>query len=153
MKKLRSTCILAAAAIGAALVSVFRPVAQAIEGYMHSNGLILSAIALTESRNDGQSQFYNARHLDDAGAPAAAVFYPGFRPRRVTVFNLTDRISYEWFEGMTGTHCLYAVAAGTRTLDTAAKIAVVVAPGSRPSITIAAAEVLQNKQYQIVATA
>lgn len=153
MKKTLHFLSVVAAAIGAALVSFTRPLNDAIQGYMHSRGLILSAITLTETRNEGQSQLYVARHLDDAGAPAAAVFYPGFRPRRVTIFNLTDRISYEWFEGMTGTHCIYAIANGTRTLDTASKITVVVAAGSRPSVTLAAAETLQNKQYQIVATA
>lgn len=41
----------------------------------------------------------------------------GFKPRRVTWINMTDRISGEWIEGMAANSCLKTAAAGTRTLE------------------------------------
>ena len=108
------------------------------------------AITLTEPVADGSNHGpYIARFLDDAAVPAAMVLYPGFRPKRVIVHNLTDRISWEWNQGMAVGTSLKTVAAGTRTLDTTPELSVVTAAGSRPSITLAASVTLQNKQYQI----
>ena len=101
-------------------------------------------ITATEYKGQGQPQFYGARHFDDAATPAAAVFYPGFRPRYIPVTNLTDRIMWEWFEGMTEGHAIKTVAAGTRTLDTASELLPEVTVGQRVSITLAAAVTLQN---------
>ena len=42
----------------------------------------------------------------------------GFVPRYVYFMNATDRIGYEWFQGMASGTTLKTVAAGTRTLDT-----------------------------------
>ena len=47
-------------------------------------------------------------------------FAIGFKPKYIKVVNVTDRISVEWFEGMTASQALLTVAAGTRTLDTTA---------------------------------
>jgi uncharacterized protein YoaH (UPF0181 family) len=143
----------ALAAAGAAIVNFLRPVGEAIEGYMHSNGLILSAITSSSSNSVGQSQRFDARHLDDAASPAAAVWYPGFRPKYVKVVNLTDRIQWEWYLGMAEGDAIKTVAAGTRTLDTADELVVEDDEGSRPSITLAAGVTLQNKQYTVLAEA
>ena len=42
----------------------------------------------------------------------------GFTPRYVRFWNVTDRISIEWFEGMAANTCLKTAAAGTQTLET-----------------------------------
>lgn len=39
----------------------------------------------------------------------------GFTPSKVNFVNLTDRVSGEYFEGMTANTCLKTAAAGTRT--------------------------------------
>ena len=56
--------------------------------------------------------------LDSDGSAAAFVVSLGFVPRYFAMHNLTDRISYEWFNGMTNPGALKTVAAGTRTLET-----------------------------------
>jgi hypothetical protein len=86
-------------------------------------------------------------YLDDAGTPAAATITLGFTPRYVAWHNVTDRISYEWFDGAANGTTLKTVAAGTRTLDTA-DAAISVSGGV---VTIGAAAILQNKQYRWVA--
>lgn len=82
-------------------------------------------------------------HFDDAGSPAAASYKLGFRPRYVRVDNVTDRIMLEWYEGMTSTHAVQTLAAGTRALLTGAGVTVT-------GDTIGFA-VLQNKQYRVQA--
>lgn len=81
-------------------------------------------------------------HLDDAGSPAAASYTVGYVPRYVRVENATDRISLEWFEGMTTAHAVKTAAAGTRTLETSGGVDV-----SGGTIGFA---VLQNKTYRVV---
>ena len=90
-------------------------------------------------------------HFDDAATPAAISLTPGFKPRYVRIENVTDRTMYEWYDGMASTDYMKQVAAGTRTIATDSKLSVVVADGSQPSITLAASEVLQNKQYRCFA--
>jgi len=46
----------------------------------------------------------------------------GFNPRYVSIINVTDQITYEWYMGMAATQTLKTVAAGTRTLDTTSAI-------------------------------
>lgn len=82
-------------------------------------------------------------HFDDAGSPAAASYDVGFQPRYIRVENATDRIVNEWFEGMTSTHAVRTIAAGTRTLETSGGVTV----GTDGTIGFA---VLQNKQYRVV---
>lgn len=41
----------------------------------------------------------------------------GFRPKKVTFVNLTDRITAEHFDGMAANSCLKTAANGTRTLE------------------------------------
>lgn len=87
-------------------------------------------------------------YLDDAGTPAAATIGLGFIPVYFQWLNATDRIGYEWFEGMAAGTTLKTVAAGTRTLDTAD---VAISPGTRAAgtdgtVVIGAAAILQSKQ-------
>ncbi len=86
--------------------------------------------------------FATGSHFDDAVTPAALVVTCGFKPRYIRVVNLTDRVQYEWFDGMADANALKQVAAGTGTFETSATLT----PGER-GFTLAAAAVLQNKQY------
>ena len=82
-------------------------------------------------------------HFDDAGSPAAASYDVGYQPRYIRVENVTDRIAFEWFEGMTSTHAVQTVAAGTKTLITSGGVTV----GTDGTIGF---PVLQNKQFRVV---
>lgn len=114
------------------------------------------AITATSFQSNGVASFMGGRHLDDAATPAAKTITCGFEPRKVRWVNLTDRIEWEWVQGNADGTTLKTVAAGTRTLDTA-DVAISVAEtdtGAAPAkikgtmkVTIAAAVILQNKQY------
>jgi len=54
----------------------------------------------------------------DTGTVAARKFVVGFRPRYVHIFNESERIEEEWFEGMADSEGLLRVANGTGTLIT-----------------------------------
>lgn len=110
-------------------------------------------ITATESVSQGQPRIFNRRFLDDAGSPAAATYYLGFRPTYVQLINLTDRITYEWYEGMAEGDYIKTVAAGTRTLETDDVLVIEDDSGSRASIAVAASILLQNKQYHLRAVA
>jgi hypothetical protein len=100
-------------------------------------------MAITSSQSQAQSVAAVAHgyFLDSAATPAALAPSIGFKPRYVQVVNLTDRITFEWYEGMAADSMIQTVAAGTRTLVTSAAITV-----SDAGFTLAAALVLQNKQ-------
>jgi hypothetical protein len=110
-------------------------------------------ITATNTSAQGQQREFIARHLDDAASPAAILLYPGFKPTRVRVTNLNDRLTYEWIWGMTKGDYSYTIATGVRTTLTDDVLVVETTDGARPSITLVAAAVLQNKQYQIEAYA
>lgn len=79
-------------------------------------------MAITKSYSDSNgANIHSAqgRYLDDAATPALAVIEVGFKPRYFVWENLTDRIKWEWYEGMAAGTTIKTVAAGTRTLDTA----------------------------------
>lgn len=107
-------------------------------------------ITATTKNTDGQAQAFVASHLDDAGSPAAAVYYPGFTPLKVEVENETDRIKWTWRDGNAAATCVQEVAAGTRTIITSAGVTVGADSTGRMAISFA---VLQNKQYRVNATA
>ena len=84
----------------------------------------------------------------DAGAAAVTVFTIGFIPRIVRWHNLTDRTSYEWFEGMTNPGALKTVAAGTRTLETTEGITVgTAAAGTAGTFSIPTTIILASKSF------
>ena len=85
-------------------------------------------ITATQTNDNGASYRAQGRHLNDAAA-AAVVLSLGFVPRYVQVVNLTDRISYEWYEGMAAGTTLKTAANGDRTLDTS-DVAISVDAGS-----------------------
>jgi hypothetical protein len=61
------------------------------------------------------------RKVFDATSITAAdyvVIPVGFTPRYVQFVNVTDRITVEWYEGMTADTCIKTAANGTRTLET-----------------------------------
>jgi hypothetical protein len=57
-------------------------------------------------------------YLDSASSPAAAAISCGFIPSYILFVNLTDRIKYEWFDGMTVLHSLKTAVDGTMTEET-----------------------------------
>lgn len=111
-------------------------------------------MTITSTQNNAQNVMRGPlaySHFDDAASPAAIVLTPGFRPRYVCIWNVTDRIKYEWFDGMAATDYVKTVAAGTITLGTDSALAVVATVTSalpQASVTLAASQVLQNKQYR-----
>ena len=54
----------------------------------------------------------------DTGTVAAREFLVGFKPRYVRVYNETDGITEEWFEGMADAEGLLRIANGTASLIT-----------------------------------
>ncbi len=76
-------------------------------------------------------------------ATDSVVFTTGFRPRKVVVENVTDRIRIEWYEGMADNSCIKTAANGTRTLEVT---------GGNGGITVSANgfSVLQNATLAVV---
>jgi len=60
----------------------------------------------------------------DTGTVKQSVIKLGFVPRHIKLVNATDRISYEWYEGMAADSALKQIAAGTGTLETSSGITV-----------------------------
>ena len=115
-------------------------------------------ITATQVANEPPVQHASGAYLDDASTPAAATITLGFRPYYFHWLNATDRIGYEWYNGMAAGTTHKSVAAGTRTLDTG-DAAITVNTSSvtvvhtaltqtvgGATVTIAAAAILQNKQ-------
>lgn len=98
-------------------------------------------ITATQTAAIDKCKFANGSHLDDAGTTAATVTI-GFTPRYIRVDNETDRIMWEWSEGMASPSATKTVAAGTRTAQTTDGITVDADAGtfSHP--------VVQSKQYR-----
>lgn len=105
------------------------------------------SVTSTQKNTDGVVRNTTGSYFDDAASPAAATISLGFTPRYFAWHNVTDRISYEWFDGAANGTTLKTVAAGTRTLDTG-DAAISVSGGI---VTVGAAAILQNKQYRWVA--
>ena len=80
--------------------------------------------------------------VTDSGSAADTTITIGFTPRVVRFHNLTDRISDEWYEGMSAYNSLHTVAAGTRTLETTNGISV-----SGSTFTVKAATILASKSF------
>lgn len=113
-------------------------------------------MTITAIQKDGRTldPFTSGSYFDDAASPALTVITLGFIPRYFRWENVTDRIGWEWFDGAANGTTLKTVAAGTRTLDTTdVAISVSSANQSSGTVTIAAAAILQNKQYRWQASA
>ena len=101
-------------------------------------------MARTEAvtRDNGLMRLHSGAILDDAAAPVAASVNLGFRPRYIRVVNHTDRIEYEWFQGMDSGSSLRTVETGVRTAQAAE------GPTIAKDGTTIGFPVLQNKQYR-----
>lgn len=108
------------------------------------------ALTTNTMRGDyGITQGSTGTLVTDAAAAAAATVSLGFTPRYIRISNLTDRITYEWFEGMTNPGALKQAAAGTGTLETT-EGPTVNAPavdGTGNSFTIPATIMLASKTF------
>lgn len=91
--------------------------------------------------------------VTSSATAAAASVICGFTPRVVRIHNLTDRISDEWFEGMSAANSLHTVAAGTRTLETTNGITVGQVTETLSTADIAAAVTAKvGKGFTVTAT-
>lgn len=99
------------------------------------------AITSTEKPSNGIVRDTTGSFITTSTAADVAIDL-GFAPRYFRWVNETDRIEYEWFEGMATDTTLKTVAAGTRTLDTAD--AAINVDGK--TVTVAAAAAIQDKQ-------
>ena len=106
-------------------------------------GIATSNVTNTQGVNNACIQAFTT----DAVAAADTTFNFGFKPRYVKFVNLTDRITEEFWEGMTATNVLHTVAAGARTIDTNSLI-VVNADGT---VTAKAAAMVASKSFVILA--
>lgn len=105
-------------------------------------------MSITKSQDNGNGIVrQSSGSFLNEGTAEAVVVDLGFSPKYFLFLNETDRISYEWFDGMAEDTTLKTVAAGTRTLDTGD--AAINVDGSE--VTIAAAAAIQNKQCRWIA--
>jgi hypothetical protein len=96
----------------------------------------------TQSNTMGVANHAVGQIVTDSGSAVDTTITIGFVPRVVRFHNLTDRISDEWFEGMSAFNSLHTVAAGTRTLETTNGISV-----SSNTFTVKAATILASKSF------
>ena len=101
-------------------------------------------MAITSTQTDGveRIQMATGAWKDTATTPDAAAITVGFLPRLIVIENETDRIKFEWRQGMTSTYCVKEAAAGTRTLETSGGVTIAT---SNKGFSFA---VIQNKQYR-----
>jgi hypothetical protein len=88
-------------------------------------------MTITKNYSDSHGadvQRATGRFQTDATAAAVAIEL-GFKPRYFQWVNLTDRITYEWYEGMASGTTVKTLETGVRTLDTA-DVAIQVDAGS-----------------------
>ncbi|SRR6266404_4588885 len=125
-------------------------------------------MAITQVSNGALAafKFASGAYLDSASSPAAAAVACGFIPSYISFVNLTDRIKYEWFDGMTVLHSLKTAANGDATEETTGGFTPQQVPATSGSGTSAGtnspggvvaplgfsfATITQNKQYYWVA--
>jgi hypothetical protein len=72
----------------------------------------------TQNRSAGVVNHATGHVVTDAGAAADTTFTTGFKPKIVRFYNITDSISYEWFEGMAAVSAQKNILDGTRSLNT-----------------------------------
>jgi hypothetical protein len=101
----------------------------------------ISTSAITQT-NGVYNKYINYFATSSATAAANTFTGIGFTPRKVTLINLTDRISDVWYEGMASASSLHTVANGTNTLETTNGIAV-----SGDTVTLTATTLVASKVY------
>lgn len=103
--------------------------------------MAISTTTVTQT-NGVYNKYIN--YFATSSATAAATTFPGigFQPRKVTLHNLTDRISDVWFEGMASASSLHTAANGAVTLETTNGVAV-----SGDTVTFTATTMVASKVY------
>jgi hypothetical protein len=85
--------------------------------------------------------------VSDAVAAAFTVSL-GFVPRVFRMINLTDRITYEWYTGMTNPGAVKTAATGVRTLETTEGFTLgTVAAGTADVVTVPTSIMLASKSF------
>ena len=103
--------------------------------------MAISTTVVTQT-NGVYNKYINYFATSSATAAATTFSSIGFQPRKVTLHNLTDRISDVWFEGMASASSLHTVANGTVTLETTNGVAV-----SGDTVTFTATTMVASKVY------
>jgi len=86
--------------------------------------------------------------VNDAGGAVAVSLSIGFIPRMFRIHNVTDRISYEWYTGMTNPGAVKTAAAGTRTLETTEGPTIgTVAASTDGTVSVPATIILASKTF------
>jgi hypothetical protein len=96
------------------------------------------------SQAAGVSNFASGSFTSDNTATTVNL---GFRPRHVKVFNATDVIVWEKFEGMGATITIKTVTAGTTTADTTTAIVLTATGFTMPTGTVGSAKALSWVAY------
>jgi hypothetical protein len=76
----------------------------------------------------------------------------GFTPRYIRWWNVTDRISVEWFEGMAADTCLKTAANGTQTIETTNKGLTVCDSDGTANTAGRSFKISQNATLAVIAT-
>jgi hypothetical protein len=103
-------------------------------------------MALTTNTQKIETSVHNSsmgKLVNDAGGAVAVTLTLGFVPRYFRIVNVTDRIGYEWFDGMTSPGALKQVAAGTGTLETTEGPTI----GTDGTVSIPATIILASKTF------
>lgn len=111
---------------------------------------------VTLNASQGNGQIAVGKVVYDATAITAAdysEFDIGFEPKYVEFVNATDRISVEFYEGMTADTCIKTAAAGTRTLETTNQGITVTKTGFRVSQNATLAVIAASKTCYFKAVA
>jgi hypothetical protein len=103
----------------------------------------ISTTVVTQSNGVG-NKYINYFATSAATAAITTFSGIGFTPRKVTLRNLTDRISDVWYEGMASASSLHTVANGTVTLETTNGVAV-----SGDTVTFTATTMVASKVYAL----
>lgn len=102
----------------------------------------------TQLASQGVANHSTGVLVNDAGGAVAVTLSLGFDPRMFRIHNVTDRISYEWYNGMTNPGAVKTAAAGTRTLETTEGPTVgTAAAGTLGQVTVPATIILASKTF------
>lgn len=102
----------------------------------------------TQAQSAGVVNHSTGLLVNDAGGAVAVTLSLGFIPRVFRIHNVTDRISYEWYTGMTNPGAVKTAAAGTRTLETTEGPTIgTVAAGTDTTVTVPATIILASKTF------
>lgn len=102
----------------------------------------------TQGVSSGVVNHSTGHLVNDAGGAVVATLSLGFVPRVFRIHNVTDRISYEWYNGMTNPGAVKTVAAGTRTLETTEGPTIgTVTAGTDTTVSVPASIILASKTF------